>query len=112
MKIRLTEIELKNLIKKIISEVDNLSPNYKTKYKQILTDRKTGKNYTILPGDVWSKKVKNNQVYYQNKNGLYFTCNGKGVVGFEEEDMYIETNIFKLDGSKSLFYSMKSKLCK
>lgn len=112
MKIRLTETELKSLIKKVISEVENLSTSYTTLNKQVLTDKKTGKTYTILPGDVWTKKVKNNTAYYKHKNGLYFTCTGNSVMGFEEEDMYSESNISKLEGSKPLFYTMKSKLCK
>ena len=111
MKIKLTETELKTLIKKVISEVENLSTTYTTLNKQVLTDKKTGKKYTIQPGDVWSKKIQNNETYYKHKNGLYFTCSGNNIKSFEEEDMYTESNIKNLQGSEKLYFTMKSKLC-
>ena len=108
MKIELTERELTSLIKKKIVEIEN---NYTTIYKHILTDKNTGKKYVVNTGDIWTKKTRNNETYYQHKNGLYFTCSGKNITSFEEEDMYTESNIKNLQNSDKLYYTMKSKLC-
>jgi len=112
-KILLKERELVLLIKSIISEIDNKN-QYKTMYRHVLRNKINNKEYVINKDDLWVKKIKNSEVYYEHQNStpkLYFTCSGKLLSAYEEEDTYTPRNINQFEGSKSLSSTMKAKLC-
>jgi len=105
--IKLTESQLERIVKTLISE-----SNYETQYNHSVKSS-TGKSYNVKKGSIWYEKKIGQKTYWTNENtGLYFTCDGKDISGFEEEDLYGSMNVTKYEGSKSLVTTMKSKLCK
>jgi len=91
-----------------------LESNYETQYNHILkSSDNIGQSTIIKKGFIWDKKKIGQQTYWINKNtGLYFTCDGKSIDGWEEDELYRSMNINKYQGSNSLFTVMKTKLCK
>jgi hypothetical protein len=105
--IKLTESQLERVVKNLI-----LESNYETQYDHSLKSS-TGKSYSVKKGSIWYEKKIGQKTYWTNKNtGLYFTCDGKNIPEFEEEDLYGSMNINQHKGSNSLVTTMKSKLCK
>lgn len=105
--IKLTESQLERVVKTLISE-----SNYETQYDHVLKSS-LGKTYNVKKGSIWVEKKIGQKTYWTNKNnGLYFTCDGKDIPEFEEDDMYGSMNVKKYKGSTSIVTTMKSKLCK
>jgi hypothetical protein len=99
---------------KELQKKQGLESNYETQYNHILKSLDNiGQSTIIKKGFIWDKKKIGQQTAWINKNtGLYFTCDGKSISGWEEDELYRSMNINKYQGSNSLFTVMKTKLCK